>query len=171
MCVCFSFFCKTKKNCDKCNQRHTNCLESGFDLFFPLRDRLYQDFPFLSCVRFYFFACVFNSRFNLRLVFRIDPRRHLNRTAILLPTCTLVWNHSWMHLFFYVKEILFCFLLLDIARFHAVTLISGTILIQFELRKVCLLFLQRRIPFDCQLMWDVERRSRTHNLISARADC
>lgn len=42
-----------QNNDERNNQRPRKLVESGFDFFFsPLRDRLYQDVSFLSCVRF-----------------------------------------------------------------------------------------------------------------------
>lgn len=169
-----SFQLSCIRDCDERNQRHVKLLESGFDLFifFSLRDHFISGcFPFyVSREGFFFFFCM---RFKFTLFSSaISIRAVISPTAIPFPFVHVL-NHGWMHLFFLWKRFFFLvcllLLLLDKARFHAV--ISGTILIQFELRreKVCLLFLQRRIPFDCQLC-EIRTDAHEHNLVSAQAD-
>lgn len=126
-----------------------------------------NDFVFflVFCLVFFVLCEIFCMHYNLCFSsawYSISICTIISLMAIL-PFANVL-NHSWMHLFF-----LFCerdFLLLNNSLFPCSMLISRNLfLIQFELRRkeVCLLFLQCRIPFDCQLC-DMARCSWTQPL-------
>lgn len=128
--------------------------------FFSQRSFISGCFLFVLCE---IFACIL---IRVLVLPGIPYRSTPSLTAVLpeIPSVHVL-HHSWMHLFLW-KRLSFCVY----SSFSCCTLISGNILIQFELRKVCLLFLQRRIPFDCQLC-ETWIDAQKHNLISAQADC
>lgn len=132
------------------------------DWDFSLRDHLYQDVSFCLV---WDFCMHFNSRFG-SACYSILIRTVISLTAILpwKPICTLLKSHLNAP---FVKEIF----VTRYSLFPCCTLISGKILINFEMRKkrkVCLLFLQRRIPFDCQLC-EIWKDGHKH-VISAQAE-
>lgn len=110
-------------------------------------------FPFVLCE---ISACVL-------LHASVLPYRSTPSLPAILPESPFVrvLNHSWMHLFF-VKEIF----LTRYSLFPCSTLISGTVLIQFELRREKFVYsfcsAESHLTASC---------AHKHNLISAQADC
>lgn len=95
--------------------------------FFSQRSFISGCFPFVLCE---IFACVLIHALVLP---GIPYRSVISRTAILPESPFVhVLNHSWMHLFLWKR---FFFFVTSSSLFPCCTLISGTILIKFELRR------------------------------------
>lgn len=153
------------QNCDKRNQKFANWLTVALIcfVFFSLRDHLYQDVSFCLV---WDFCMHFNSCFSSAW-YSISIRAIIILTAILPESPFVhVLNHRLNAPFLWKR--FFFFLLLDIAIVSMLYTYFNSV--QTEKRKVCLLFLQRRIPFDCHLC-EIWIDAHKHNLISAQADC
>lgn len=137
-------------------------VKSGFDFFFSylifffffffLSGLLYHNVYFglewdLFCLFSLFVsACILTHALILP---GIPYRSAIVSLTAILPEgpFVLVLNHSWMHLLCEKKRDFFFFKVTICSLFSCCKFIFNSV--ETEKRKMCLLFLQRRIPLDC----------------------